>query len=105
MSLAIIIVLWTLRVILLGVVALYSGLVLTSYATDGAHSPLRLASGELARSFQQILVWSGVKVLDRCLRTLRVIWDLLAEASADVGEWFVNGRSARVQRKYRSHFL
>ncbi len=105
MSIATLVFLWTLRLILLGFVALYSGLVLTSYATDGAHSPLRLDPGEPARSLQQILVWGGVKLLDWILRTLRTLWDLLAEASADVGEWFVSGRSPGVQRKYRSHFL
>ena len=105
MATATLILLWTIKLAVLGIAAVYSGLVLTRYAADGAHSPLRLDLEEPARSLQQILIWSGVKVVDWFVRTLRVVLDLLAEASADVGEWFVNGRSAKVQREYRRHFL
>jgi hypothetical protein len=105
MATAMVVFWWTVRLAILGMVALYSGLVLTSYTTDGAHYPLRLDLDAPARSLQQILVWSGVRLLDLAVRFLRVVLDLLAEASADVGEWFVNKRSPKVQAEIRSRFL
>ena len=84
---------WTLRVALIAVALLYSGLVLTRYATGGARSPLRLDLGQPTRSAEQALVWGGVKLLDGMLRALGVVWDVCTEASAEVGEWFVGKRN------------
>ena len=105
MSIAAMVFGWLLKLVLVGIVGLYSGLVVVSYATDGAHYPLRLDPEQPARSVEQILVWSGVKLLDWMLRMLQVVWNLLAEASADVGEWFLSKRSLKVQAQYRSRFL
>ncbi len=96
---------WTLRLVFILIAMLYGGLVLTSYAINGAGCPLRFDAEEPVRSMQQVLVWSGVRLLDLMLRTLSVFWKLLVEASADLGEWFVSKRSMKLQTKVRSHFL
>lgn len=96
---------WALKVALIAIAILYGGLVLANYATGGARYPLRLDPEEPARSLQQILVWAGVKLLDAMVRTLKVLWEMLSDASAEVGEWFVSRRSPRVQAEFRSHFL
>jgi hypothetical protein len=53
---------------------------------------------------QNLLVWLGVKVLDVCLRFAGAIFNMLLEASAEVGEWFMR-RSPAVQQSIRSRFL
>jgi hypothetical protein len=50
------------------------------------------------------LVWLGVKVLKACLRIARIVLNMLLEASAEVGEWFI-GLIPAVQESVRSRFL
>ena len=85
-------------------VALYAWMVLMRYRSDGPHYRLSLDPQDPARSLQHLAVWLGVRVLEGCLRMARVILNLLLEASADVGEWFIR-LSPSVQESIRSRFL
>ncbi len=94
-----------LKLLLLGGALIYAGLVLMSYRLDGPNAPLRLDPGDPARSVERLLVWAGVKTLDAALRAARRILDVLAEASAEVGAWFIERRGAKVQEAVRSRFM
>jgi hypothetical protein len=93
------------RLLILGSLVLCAGLVLMSYRTDGAHARLQFSFSDPARSLQHLVVWIGVKILSAVLRAVRGRFDLLVETSADVGEWFIERRSAKVQAAVRSRFL
>jgi hypothetical protein len=84
--------------------ALYAGMVLMRYRTDGPHHRLSFDLRDPARSVQHFLVWLGVKVLKACLRIARIVLNMLLEASAEVGEWFI-GLIPAVQESVRSRFL
>jgi hypothetical protein len=84
--------------------ALYAGMVLMRYRTDGPHYRLSFGLRYPARSVQHLVVWLGVKVLVACLRIARTIFNMLLEASAEVGEWFIR-LSPAVQESVRSRFL
>ena len=86
-------------------VALYCGMVLTNYAVRGSAYSVRFDFGDPAWSIKQLLVWCGVRLLAGIVRTIKAVLDLLIEASADVGEWFISTRSERVQAEFRSRFL
>jgi len=45
-----------------------------------------------------------VKVLEACLQVARAVFNVLLEASAEVGEWFIRVSPA-VQESIRSRFL
>ncbi len=94
-----------LKLLLLGGALLYAGLVLMSYRLEGPRAPLRLDIGDPARSFQRLVVRMGVRVLDAVLRNARRFLDLLTEASAELGAWFIERRSAKVQETVRSRFM
>ena len=84
--------------------ALYVGLVLMRYRTDGPRYRLNFNPQDPARSAQNLAVWVGVKVLEGCVRIARPILTMLLEASAEVGEWFMR-RSPAVKESIRSRFL
>jgi hypothetical protein len=84
--------------------AIYAGMVLMRYRTDGPNYRLSFELRSPARSLQHSVVWLGVKVFDACLRFAAAILNMLLEASAEVGEWFLR-RSPTVQRSIRSRFL
>ncbi len=94
-----------LKLLIVGGALLYAGLVLMSYRVEGPHAPLRLDIADPARSLERLLVRLGVKTLDAVLRSARRFLDLLAEASAEVGAWFIERRSAKVQETVRSRFM
>jgi hypothetical protein len=85
-------------------VALYVGIVLIRYRTDGPHYRLSFELQDPAKSLQHLVVWLGVKVLQGCLRMTRAILNVLLEASAEVGEWFIR-LNPTVQESVRSRFL
>jgi len=85
-------------------VGLYAGIVLMRYRTDGPHYRLRFEPQDPARSLEYLAVWLGVKVLEGCLRMTRAIFNVLLEASAEVGEWCIR-LSPTVQESVRSRFL
>jgi hypothetical protein len=84
--------------------ALYAGMVLMRYRTDGPHYRLSFELRDPARSVVHLSVWLGVKVLEACLRIASAILNMLLEASAEVGEWFIR-LSPTVQESVRSRFL
>jgi hypothetical protein len=83
---------------------LYAGMVLMRYRTDGPSYRLSFELRDPARSVVHSVVWLGVRVLEVFLRFARVILNMLLEASAEVGEWFMR-LSPAVQESVRSRFL
>ncbi|HTV53760.1 MAG TPA: hypothetical protein VMI06_02475 [Terriglobia bacterium] len=96
---------WFLRLAFIVTIALYCGMVLTNYAVRGSAYRVRFDFGDPAWSIKQLLVWCGVRLLAGIVRMMKAVLDLLIEASADVGEWFISTRSERVQAEFRSRFL
>ncbi len=86
------------------VVALYMGMVLMKYSTDGPRYPLSLELRDPVRSLQHFAVWLGVKILEAGVRLARAVFNVLLEASAQVGEWFMRV-SPGAQERFRSRFL
>jgi len=84
--------------------AIYAGIVLMRYRTDSPHYRLSFDLKDPARSVQHLVVWLGVKVLAACLRLATAVFNMLLEASAEVGEWVLR-RSPTVQQSIRTHFL
>ncbi len=84
--------------------ALYAGMVLMRFRTDGPHHRLSFELRDPTRSVVHLVVWLGVKVLEACVRFTSAILNILLEASAEVGEWFMR-RSPAVQESIRSRFL
>jgi hypothetical protein len=84
--------------------ALYATLVLMRYRTDGPRYRFELSLDDPARSIQHLAVWLGVKVVAGCVWIAKPILNMLLEASAEVGEWFIR-RSPAVEESIRSRFL
>jgi hypothetical protein len=84
--------------------AVYAGVVLMRYRTDGPHYRLSFSLQHPARSAPHLVVWLGVKALGGCFRITRPILNVLLEASAEVGEWLMR-RSPAVRESIRSRFL
>jgi hypothetical protein len=83
---------------------IYAGMVLMRYRTEGPPYRLSFELRDPARSVQHLVVWLGVKVLDACLRFAGAVFNMLLEASAEVGEWFMR-RSPAVRQSMRSRFM
>jgi len=77
---------------LLAGAALYAGLVLTSYRTDGPSLRPRVDGRDPAHSAGHLAVWLGVKVLALAVWAATRIFEMLSEASAEVGDWFLSHR-------------
>jgi hypothetical protein len=96
---------WLVKLVFVVTTALYCGMVLTNYALHGAEYRVRFDFGDPAWSIKQLVVWCGVRLLSGFVRTIKAALNLLIEASADVGEWFISTRSERIQAEFRSRFL
>ena len=83
-----------LKLILLGLVALYAVLILMTLRTEGTHCPLRIAPHNPARSAGRLLVWLGLRTAAAVLSALEAGLNILEDTSADVGEWMLHRRSA-----------
>jgi hypothetical protein len=84
---------------------LYAGLVLMAYRMEGGRYRLRLDRQDPAGSAEQLLVWLGVKAIAAIVRVGRTALEMLSEAAADVGEWYIRRRGGEVEAMFRSHFL
>ena len=84
--------------------ALYAWMVLMRFRTDRPHYRLSFELRDPGRSAGHLVIWLGVKVLEGCLRIASSILNILLEASAEVGEWFMR-RNPAVQGRFRAHFL
>lgn len=101
-----VIVFWgVLRLLLAAFGILYAGLVLMAYGTEGDRYRLRLDRQDPAGSAKQLLVWLGVKAMAAVLRVGRTTLEMLSDASADVGEWYIRRRGGEVEAIFRSHVL
>jgi hypothetical protein len=81
-----------LELVLLGGAALYAGLVLTSRFGEGPQLRPHMDWSNPARSAERWAVWLGVQALTLALRLAAPVFGMLSEASADVGDWFLNHR-------------
>jgi len=72
--------------------ALYSARVLARYFSHGAHDRPQ-ANGHTHFRFAVLWAeWLGVKALALAVKGLNQIFGMLSEASAEVGEWFLERR-------------
>jgi hypothetical protein len=88
--------------IALGIV--YFGLVLMAYRTEGPRCQFCLDWQRPTRAAQQLLVWLGVKILAASVVIGRTFLEMLSEASAEVGEWYLR-RRGEAGATVRSRFL
>jgi len=72
--------------------ALYTGLALESYRTDGPRLRPQVDWRDPAHSAEHLAVWLGVVALALAVRVATPIFEMLSEASAEVGEWFLSRR-------------
>ena len=72
--------------------ALYAGLVLVNYRTEGSHLRPRVDWRDPAHSAKRWAVWLGVMAFAVVAHVASRIFTMLSEASADVGEWFLSHR-------------
>ena len=86
-----------LKLALLAGAALYTGLVLMSYLTDGPQLRPRVEWRDPAHSTKRWAVWLGVEALALVVRLATPVFGMLSEASADVGEWFLRHRHDETQ--------
>ncbi len=70
----------------LGLGALYAGLVVVTYWMSGSQFVLRLNWRDPLRFFLGAGVWAGVKLLDAVIKLAQSTYDLLVETSAELGE-------------------
>ena len=71
---------------------LYAGLVLMDYRTADAHVRPPVDWRDPAHTAERWAVWLGVRALALAVRMATRIFGMLSEASADVGEWFLDHR-------------
>ncbi|MBI1983212.1 MAG: hypothetical protein HYS61_03330 [Acidobacteria bacterium] len=93
------------KVFLVGAGVLYVGLVLMSYRLEGPRSRLRLDFRNPARSAENFLVWLGIKALAAARHGGKAALDVLSEASAEVGEWYIRRRGIDAEVAYRSRYF
>jgi len=81
-----------LKLALLAGAALYAGLVLMSSLTGGPYLRPQVDWRDSMRSAGRWAVWLGVRALALAVRVATPIFAMLSEASAEVGEWFLDRR-------------
>jgi hypothetical protein len=84
--------------------ALYSGLVLMSYRTDGPQPRPVFHPQDPGRSAERLLLWLGVKVLVLGVQIAVRTFGMLTEASAEIGDWYLDQRAPEVQASFRARF-
>ncbi len=82
----------------------YAGLAILSDRADGSRAGLRFDSRYPASSAKHLLVWLGANALAMTIRISIMLWDMLAEASAEVGEWFLRSGGSGLRQSLRSRF-
>ncbi len=95
----------TVRIVVLGLVAIYAVLVLMALRMEGTKVHPRLDWSDPARSLERLLIWAGVKVVAVAGQALKWCLAALVEASAEFGEWIVGLRGPDAQARFRSRFL
>ena len=77
-----------------GLGLLYLARWLWTYHPEGANAPLRLTWHHPGRSAESFAMWLGHKAVEWSWRGLKWTLDVLEEASAEVGDWFLGHRGA-----------
>ena len=80
----------SLKLALLAVLAVYAGLVLIRYLTYGPRRRPRFDWRDPAHSAEQLAIWLGAKGIALAVVAGSHILDMLSEASAEVGDWFLS---------------
>jgi hypothetical protein len=93
------------KILGMGVAVLYAGLVALAWRTEGEDYRLGWDWNDIARSTEQFAVWAGVRAVAGVGRAAKTLFDVLSEASADLGEWFVHQRGESAVARFRSRFL
>jgi hypothetical protein len=93
-----------LKLVILAGGVFYAVLVVTSYRTSGPHCHLRIDRKDPVRSIGRLLVWLGVKALTLIMRVAVPLFGMLAEASAEVGEWFLRRHAPETHAAIRARF-
>lgn len=96
---------WVLKRLFFAVVVLFSGMVVAGYRLSGVDCPARLEFDKPAGSIRRIIIRWGIKLLGGVVRAFNATEELLIQASADVGEWFIGKRREKAQAESRSRFL
>ena len=78
--------------VMLALGVLYLTLVLVRYFEDRTQARPQFDLRDAARSSGRLAVWLGVKALTFAVRIVAPVFAMLSEASADVGDWFLNLR-------------
>ncbi len=68
----------------------YAGLVVAGYAAEGPHFQLKFDAHAPLRSVERLAVGAGVRLIGLVKRGAQPALDLLYDASADVGEWYLH---------------
>jgi hypothetical protein len=93
-----------LKLLSIAIGALYVGIVLMKYCIDGPHHPLRLRLHDPVTSAEHLAVGLGVEIVGACVAMIKLVLNILLEASAEVGEWTMR-LSPEMQKAIRSRFL
>jgi hypothetical protein len=83
---------------------LYSGLVLMSYRTDGPQPRPGFHLQDPGRSAERLLLWLGMKALALGVQIAIRTFGMLTEASAEIGEWYLDQRAPEFQASFRARF-
>ena len=70
----------------------YITLVILSYFEDRTHARPQFDFRDPAHSVEHLAVWVGVAALALSVRVVAPVFAMLSEASAQVGDWLLNGR-------------
>lgn len=81
-----------LKLAFLAAALFYAGLVLRRYLSDGPHVRPQFDWRDPAHSVEHWALWLGVNALTLAVRVGTRIFAMLSEASAEVGEWFLEHR-------------
>ena len=81
-----------LKLTLLAVMTVYTGLVVVNFRTAGPNIRPRVEWGDPIRSTERVLIWMGTMLLRLAAQMVRPVFGMLSDASADVGEWVLSHR-------------
>jgi hypothetical protein len=79
---------------------LYSVEVLVGYLSLSRHPRPEFDSSRRLVSAWRLSVWAGVEALDLVLRMSRPLFNVLSEASADVGQWAITRHHPHVATRH-----
>ena len=93
------------KIFIAGGAVLYTGMVLMALRTGEEDFRPHLDWSGVARSVEQLAVWAGVRIVTWTIQAAKSLLEILTDASADLGEWFVRQRGGRFEARVRSRYL